>query len=359
MDNLAHALVGAALGRAVADRRVPAAALIGAVAGNAPDWAELLVTPRVWAAPHEGASYLVYHRGITHSLLGAALEIVALSGLLGLLLSWRARRARAIPPSWLWIAACVAVTVASHLYLDWQGSYGLRPFLPWRPRWYYGDWVAIVDPFFWVVPLVALAWGAPRHWAPALAYALTLGAVLALVLGAGQAPVVWWVQVLVVGGAAACGVGWTRHWFGVAGRRRAAAYGLLTLAIYAAASGAASGVEQARVHAAAIRRFGPRASWAALTMVGRPFHWEAMLASADTVAAPGWALARHLNHPAVRHALATPRGRAIQQFARFLVAAVDSAGGQRRVSLWDARYHRGGPGGPGAGSWAAVEVEVR
>jgi len=45
MDNLAHTLVGAALGRAVADRKAPAAGWIGAIAGNAPDWSELLVSP--------------------------------------------------------------------------------------------------------------------------------------------------------------------------------------------------------------------------------------------------------------------------------------------------------------------------
>src|SRR5256885_4043306 len=37
--------------------------------------------------------------------------------------------------SWRWVATCVTATVASHLYLDWQGSYGLRPFLPWSAQW--------------------------------------------------------------------------------------------------------------------------------------------------------------------------------------------------------------------------------
>ncbi|PYP44534.1 MAG: hypothetical protein DMD42_07720 [Gemmatimonadetes bacterium] len=162
MDNLAHTLVGAALGRAVAGRELPAAGWVGAIAGNAPDWAELLLQPAAWTA-RAGGEYLVYHRGITHSFVGAGVEIVALTGLFGLLMRLWARRAGSTPPSWRWVAACVTVSVASHLYLDWQGSYGLRPFLPWSGRWYYADWVAIVDPFFWAVPLVALAWGArPR-----------------------------------------------------------------------------------------------------------------------------------------------------------------------------------------------------
>src|SRR5206468_4034733 len=107
-----------------------------------------------------------------------------------------------------------------------QGSYGLRPFLPWSAQWYYGDWVAIVDPFFWVVPLVGLAWGARRHWAPALVYLVTLLGVTTLVLWRGHDLVVWWVRLALVGCAAAGVVGWTRHWFGVAGRGPGGAAGV-------------------------------------------------------------------------------------------------------------------------------------
>ncbi len=353
MDNIAHALVGAALGRAVADRTVRAAALMGAIAGNAPDWAELLVTPGAWT-PRAGVSYLVYHRGITHSLLGAAVEIVVLTALGGAILTWWARRRGEAAPAWRWIAACVATTVLSHLYLDWQGSYGLRPFLPWSARWYYADWVAIVDPFFWVVPLVALAWGARRHWAPALAFLVALLGFVTLVLWRRDV-VAGWVRVTVIAAALAAVVGWTRHWFGVAGRRRAAAAGVLVLAAYAAANAAASVAVKHSARGAAIARFGPAPEWAALTLVGRPFRWELLAASADSVAGPGWTLPRHLDQTAVRAALATPQGHAIAQFARFLAAQVDSSGTSVRVSLWDVRYHRPGAGAAG---WAAVQVRV-
>jgi len=355
MDNLAHTLVGAALGRAVAGRELPAAGWVGAIAGNAPDWAELLLKPTSWA-PRAGGEYLVYHRGITHSFVGAAVEIVALTGVIGLLLRLRARRAGVPAPPWRRVAACVTATVASHLYLDWQGSYGLRPFLPWSGQWYYADWIAIVDPFFWVVPLVALAWGARRHWAPALAYLVPLVGVMTLVLWRGNDLVVWWVRLGMLACATAGVVGWTRHWFGVAGRRRAAAYGLLLLGAYTAANAGASIVAKAAAHAAATQRFGPGARWAALTIVGRPFRWEALSASTDSVGGRGWAVARHLDHPEVRAALTTSQGRAIAQFARFLVAAVDSSDGGARVWLWDARYHASGSGARG---WAAVEVRLR
>src|SRR6266404_810393 len=297
MDNLAHTLVGAALGRAVAGRDVPAAGWIGAIAGNAPDWAELLLRPGLWARP-AGGEYLVYHRGITHSFLGAAVEIVALTGVVTVLLRLWAHRAGVPPPPWRWIAACVAATVASHLYLDWQGSYGLRPFLPWSEQWYYADWVAIVDPFFWLVPLVAVAWGARRHWKPALVYLATLLGVTILAVWRGDHLVVWWVRVATVVFAAVSVVGWMRHWFGVAGRRRAAGYGLVVLAAYIAVHAAASVPVKARIRAAAIQRFGPDASWAALTILGRPFRWEAVSASPDSVAGQGWVVARHLDHRA-------------------------------------------------------------
>src|SRR6266566_7831462 len=85
MDNLAHALVGAVLMRAVADRHVPRAASIGILAANAPDLSELLI-----GLPGTRADYLVLHRGITHSLIGAAGEIVALTLLVGV--GWRLAR---------------------------------------------------------------------------------------------------------------------------------------------------------------------------------------------------------------------------------------------------------------------------
>src|SRR5688572_28177219 len=158
MDNLAHALVGAAVGRALADRRIPAPALVGMVATNAPDWAELLYGLPWWSQEE----YLRLHRGITHSLVGAIVETAAMVLLIGAgILLWRRRRnARTSAVPWGPLTLCIGVAVLSHLYMDWQGSYGLRPFLPWNGTWYYADWVAIVDPFFWLVPLVVLAWGA-------------------------------------------------------------------------------------------------------------------------------------------------------------------------------------------------------
>src|SRR5206468_8164518 len=89
--------------------------------------------------------------------------------------------------------------------------------------------------------------------------------------------------------AAAGVVGWTRHWFGVAGRRRAAAYGLVVLAAYVVANAGVSVVAKAQIRAAAAQRFGPDARWAALPIVGRPLRWEGLSASPDSVPGRWWA----------------------------------------------------------------------
>src|SRR2546425_10070379 len=106
MDPLAHTLVGAALGRAVAGRDVPAAGWIGAFAANAPEWSELVLQPGSWP-PRTGGDYLVVHRRITHSLLGAAVEILVLTGLDELILGLCASRRGVSSPPCGWRAAGV------------------------------------------------------------------------------------------------------------------------------------------------------------------------------------------------------------------------------------------------------------
>lgn len=349
VDNLAHTLVGAALGRAVGARRVPAAGWIGAIAANAPDWAEFLVGFR----PDRGnLAYYELHRGVTHAFIGAAVETVAIVVvLLGVFAMRRRLRGLALPLGP--VVATVAVCVASHLYLDWQGSYGLRPFLPWSGQWYYADWVAIVDPLYWLLPLVALAWGANRHWRDLIPLVLVAALITALLLLRADV-VAGWVRgtgfaILAVGA-----VGWVRHWFGFAQRSRAAAFALSLLALYAGAQAIASLPVKAAIRRAATVRFGAGAQWAALTRVGMPFQWNAMLASPDTVAGSGWAIPRRLEDPRVRWALREePGARTFAEFARFLAAEVDSGPAGVEVTLRDARFAL-----PPATGWGVVTVRL-
>jgi len=355
VDNLAHTLVGAALGRAVGAGRVPAAGWIGAVAANAPDWSEFLLG--FW--PSRGSiSYYSLHRGITHSLVGAAVGSVGIALAVWLLHAALRRKGGRkdgppAPPLPLGVLAIlVSAAVFSHVYMDWQGSYGVRLFLPWNVSWHYLDWVAIVDPFFWLVPLVALAWGSERHWRDLLPTVLLAAIIAWAVLAVDGVPV--WLRigcgVLLVLGA----VGWVQHWFGVASRRPVSALALLALACYAGAQGVAGVPVKAATRRAAVTRFGPDAQWAPLARVGHPFAWEPVVASRDTVAGPGWVLPRHLDDPRVQHVLQeTPAGRALSQFARFLTATVDSGPEGVVVTLRDARYAR-----PPATGWGVVTVPL-
>jgi hypothetical protein len=263
----------------------------------------------------------------------------------------RCGRAATPPPPWRWLALCIGVTVLSHLYMDWQGSYGWRPFLPWSARWYYLDWVAIVDVFFWVVPLIGLAWGAERHWI-SLAAALAVGAAITFVIVLNASFVATWVLVVYAALCVTGSVGWGRYWFGPVGRQRAAAYSLLVLALYAGAHGAVVLHRKTAIRQQAVRRFGTGATWAALTTIGAPFTWEAMYASADTVAGDDWQRPRNLGLPAVKRAIdTTTDGRAIAHFARFLAAEVDST--TKTVYLRDARYTRVRRDG-----WAVMRVRM-
>jgi len=351
MDNLAHALVGAALMRSVTDRHVPRAALLGIVAANTPDVSELLI-----GLPGTRADYLELHRGITHSLVGAAVEIVGLTLLIGA--GWRVarwylgRHGRAVAvPAWGWLAGGIGAAVLSHLYMDWQGSYGWRPFLPWSGTWYYLDWVAIVDPFFWLVPLVALAWGAERHWIPLTAAVVVGGAITFLLVRAHELVATWVLGVYAIVCVVAV-IGWIGYWFGPVGRQRAAIFALVLLVVYTGAQAAVAGVRKREIRDVAHRRFGSGASWAALTNIGRPFTWEAVYASTDTVAGDDWQQPRHLRAPVVQRAITqTPEGRAMAQFARFLAAEVDTS--DTAIYLWDARYARGSHDG-----WAVVKIRM-
>ena len=65
-----------------------------------------------------------------------------------LLSSLRKRERRVKLPGLLLVSA---IGTATHPLMDWTNNYGVRFLLPWNPRWFYGDFVFIVDPFIWIV----------------------------------------------------------------------------------------------------------------------------------------------------------------------------------------------------------------
>lgn len=146
MDNLAHSLVGLAAAKAGCERLSPGATAVCLIAANAPDGdlAVLLFADR-W-------SFLHYHRHITHSIVGT-LAIALILPLLFWLGDRLFARLRSVTPQTRLKGLLLASVIvsATHPLLDWTNNYGVRLLLPWSSRWFYGDFVFIVDPFIWLV----------------------------------------------------------------------------------------------------------------------------------------------------------------------------------------------------------------
>lgn len=144
MDNLTHTFVGLAAAKAGLERASPYATAVCMIAANAPDADLLALAGGRWF-------YLQHHRGITHSIVGtlALALFVPLVFYAAERIVARARRATPkIRLRGLVLASLVAS--ATHPLLDWTNNYGLRPFLPWSGKWYYGDLVFILDPWLWL-----------------------------------------------------------------------------------------------------------------------------------------------------------------------------------------------------------------
>jgi len=140
MEPLTHALTGVALGRTGLKHWCPRGALVVTLAAITPD---IDILANLWGA----ATYLHYHRHLTHSLV--MLPLTALLPLLAASVgAWRQFR-------WGRAWALAMIGVASHVAIDWTNSYGVRPFLPFSERWFYLDLFSLYDLWLWAVLLVA------------------------------------------------------------------------------------------------------------------------------------------------------------------------------------------------------------
>jgi inner membrane protein len=163
MDNLCHTLLGAALAKSLPNvRRADYITLV--VAANIPDLD--IVVELFGGRP----AYLIHHRGITHSIVGVVAQSLLLATVVSLVLRCR-KRTKLNPdasPSWLRLLWVALLGAASHLGLDALNTYGVRPFLPFLDRWYYGDIAYIVDPWLWLIFGGCAAWAGRRrklgHW---------------------------------------------------------------------------------------------------------------------------------------------------------------------------------------------------
>jgi inner membrane protein len=141
---LAHSLVGLAVVKSGLERLSPAAVPAAIIAANAADIDVLAGFRGRWFA-------LEHHRGITHSIVGTLLLPVIITSvfMLGDLV-WAKFGSRPTVLSFRGLLLITFLAGCTHPVLDWTNNYGVRPFLPWSNKWYYGDLVFIVDPWIWM-----------------------------------------------------------------------------------------------------------------------------------------------------------------------------------------------------------------
>jgi inner membrane protein len=170
MDNVTHTMIGLIAGEAAFEHsrredrnagapselpaRVRRTALIAvAIAGsNLPDM-DLLWSFRGGSANH--LTYMLEHRGYTHTILGCAALALLLYACAEIWLRRRRFELSALDRALL--LGTAIVTTALHLAMDYLNSYGVHPFWPADNRWRYGDSVFIVEPLYWLA-------AAPLFW---------------------------------------------------------------------------------------------------------------------------------------------------------------------------------------------------
>lgn len=170
MDNLTHSLTGLAVGEFISRSLPPEPdetrqrtrrrlLLVSCwAASNFPDL-DLVLTPLL-PAP---IGYLLHHRGHTHTLLYALPQALLLAAMLWLL--WPAARqllAHSMPAR-RGLLLSIGAGFLLHMAMDYLNSYGVHPFYPFDPRWFYGDMIFIIEPVFWIAFGVPLAMMATRR----------------------------------------------------------------------------------------------------------------------------------------------------------------------------------------------------
>jgi inner membrane protein len=153
MDPFTHAILGAALGYAVAGNKLGRhAAGLGALAAITPDVDHFITSE------HDPLLYVEFHRGFTHAL---AFSVV---GALLPLLPWLI--AAKFRGQWRALWFCSWMGYVSHCLLDASTTWGTQLFWPFTRARVGWDLIAIVDPVFTVVLLVLLVFGLARRSRP-------------------------------------------------------------------------------------------------------------------------------------------------------------------------------------------------
>lgn len=177
MDNVTHSLVGAAIaqgaiqwrlrgttsGQNVQDevKTASIAALpmyvASIMANNFPDL-DLLVTTVMDAR----LAYILHHRGHTHTLMFAPLQLLMILGIFGVYARWK--KPDWTREDWKWFVGLGFFGCFVHIGMDSWNVYGVHPFWPLDNHWYYGDFVFILEPLIWMTVIPWLLTHTVQRW---------------------------------------------------------------------------------------------------------------------------------------------------------------------------------------------------
>ena len=146
MDNLAHTLVGAALGMAGLKRKTGLGLATLMIAANLPD---------LDASGFFVGENLAWRRGWTHGPIALAVLPLLLAIAMVAFDRWQMRRGTRpdgrLPVRFGWVLALAYIGILSHPLLDFLNTYGIRCLMPFSDQWFYGDVLFIIDVWMWSV----------------------------------------------------------------------------------------------------------------------------------------------------------------------------------------------------------------
>jgi inner membrane protein len=151
MDNLAHSLVGAALGAAGLRHKTGLGMATLILAANLPD---------IDAFGIFFGHNLAWRRGWTHGPIALLMLPPLLAALMLAFDRWQARRGSRppgrLPVHFGWLVALAYIGAISHPMLDFLNTYGIRCLMPFSDRWFYGDALFIIDVWLWLALAIGI-----------------------------------------------------------------------------------------------------------------------------------------------------------------------------------------------------------
>lgn len=341
MDPVAHTLFGATLAETGLRRLTRYATPTLLIGVNLPDIDAL--------ATFLGRDTSLHlRRGWTHGVLAMVVLPLVLAGCIWV---WHRFRGREGPaPRWGWVVGLAYLSTLSHPLLDWMNTYGVRLLMPFDDRWFYGDTLFIIDPWFWLLTAAGVVAARSSTRGAIIRWSILGGLASLLVLGVPLVPVgvkiVW-----VVGVAAVIAI----RKFAQAHHQAVARAGLATLVLYICAAFGLARISESDAASGSPQQV------QANPMPGVPFQHRVVLVRDDyyevvPADGPTFRVQRQAPDAVVQAALSAPSVRGFTTWMRFPYWTVIERPDGWTVELRDLRYVDPGAEPRGIG-FARVELD--